>query len=96
MKRILWITTVLATMCGIASATAIGTLNIAGLDNVRVTASTIDFAPLGPAPGPFIVVPSTGDFDAVEFATGAITDLALATATPGSPSCRNSSTPADS
>ena len=61
---------------GLLSATAIGTLDITGVGPVRLTASTIDFSPVGGGVGDFAVVAGTGDFSVLSLLSiGTIADL---------------------
>ena len=71
---------------GVASAAPIGTLDIAGLDIVRISATEIDFGPLGGGTGDFIVTGRTGGYLTIPpVSEGDITDLNIATAPPGPP-----------
>jgi hypothetical protein len=71
---------------GMLSASAIGTLEIAGLGNVSVSASLIDFGGGGPGTGSFFVTSTAGDMTTVPIgSTGTISDLNVATAPPGPP-----------
>jgi hypothetical protein len=64
----------------------VGTLDIAGLDVVRISATMIDFGPFGGGNGDFIVVGRTGSYLTIPpISTGEITDLNIATAPPGPP-----------
>lgn len=67
-----------------AAAAPIGILDIAGLGNIRVSATGIDFGPLGGGVGTFVVTGGSNSFAAVAPGTqGQITDLVIATAPPG-------------
>jgi hypothetical protein len=71
---------------GVASAAPIGTLDIAGTDVVRITATMINWGPLGEGTGDFIVTGRSGDYTALPpLAPGEITDLDITTAPPGPP-----------
>ena len=84
MRKILLVALVAAT--GVASAVPIGTLDIAGLGNVRISATEIDFGPFGGGTGDFVVTAGTQAFSSLALGTpGEITDLNIATAPPGPP-----------
>ena len=84
MRKILLVALIAAV--GVASAAPIGTLDIAGTNTVRISATMIDWGPLGTGFGEFIVTGRTGDFTAIPaLSTGQIADLNIATAPPGPP-----------
>jgi hypothetical protein len=71
---------------GLATAAPYGVLDIAGVGNVRISASDIDFAPFGQLYGNFIVTNGTGAFSVLGLLDpGKIQDLNIAVAPPGGP-----------
>jgi len=65
-------------------AVPIGTLDVAGSGNVRISATAIDFGPFGGGTGDFFVTSGTVAFASLTPGTeGEITDLDIATAPPG-------------
>jgi hypothetical protein len=86
-KRLLLALVLIGASADISFGTAIGTLDIAGLGRMRVSAMEIDFEPLGGGTGLFIVTGVDGDFTVLAPGsdTGVITDLNIATAPPGPP-----------
>jgi hypothetical protein len=71
---------------GLLSASAIGTLEIAGVGPVAVSATTIDFSPAGTGTGNFLVTGTAGDMTTVPIGSiGTISDLNVITAPPGGP-----------
>jgi hypothetical protein len=73
------------TMLPIASATPIGTVDIVGLGNVRVTLNSMDFAPLGGGEGTVFITGGTNAYATLIGQQGTIADLNLMTAPPGPP-----------
>ena len=70
----------------IAHAVPIGTLDIAGFGNVRISATEIDFGPFGGGNGDFFVTSGTVAFASLAPGTqGTIADLNIVTAPPGVP-----------
>ena len=65
----------------------IGTLDIIGLGNARISATEIDFGPFGGGTGDILVTNGTGSYASLTpgVTEGEITDLNIATAPPGPP-----------
>lgn len=76
----------LLAVAGIAHAVPIGTLDIAGFGNVRISATEIDFGPFGGGLGDFFVTAGTVAFASLApGTTGTIADLDIVDAPPGVP-----------
>lgn len=85
MRRFLSLTA-LITAAVTASAAPIGTLNIAGLGIVRISATDIDFSPLGGGIGTALLTGATGSFAVVPLGSSVeISDLDITAAPPGPP-----------
>jgi PEP-CTERM motif-containing protein len=70
----------------VASAVPVGTLDVAGLGNARISNAGIDFGPLGGPTGNFVVTGGVGSFSVLALGSqGLITDLSFATTPPGPP-----------
>jgi len=85
-RRLLCVIIAAVAMVGAAVAGPIGTLDFAGLGVMRISATEIDFSPLGGGTGDFVVTGVSGVFLALPLgALGEITDLDIVTAPPGAP-----------
>jgi hypothetical protein len=73
-------------LSAVASAAPVGTLDVAGLGNARISNGGIDFGPLGGGTGNLVVTAGDGSFSVLALGSpGLITDLSFATTTPGPP-----------
>jgi hypothetical protein len=84
-KRLLIAVFSVGVVASVASGAPIGTIDIAGLGNVRANLTTIDWHQSIVGSGVFIVTDADGTFASEIGALGRITDLNISTAAPGPP-----------